>query len=444
MNLNSSILLAIKFLLPKSDSPSNARKSVLGAILCIALSLIPLIVVLVVSDGMIEGITARTISLSSFDLQVVPYGTSGVDASKYKEYESLADIINQVEGVKSVCVERQGVALAASMNGRTGATVRGISPNLYLENESFRKYLNILDGEFDISSSKDAVIGSKLAKDLNLKVGDTVRIISSRKNTNDKIVPRFTTFKVKGICSSGYQELDALWFFINAETAFDLFSTASSKIVLGVETENPFENELYKTANLIEDELDKKNLFASVYTWQELNSSQLENFATTKMLLLLIMSLIVLVASINVSSSVIMFVIERNKEIAILKSIGASSQGITFSFLLIAMFIGFCGVLIGFPLGLLCAVNVNSILNFFENVINFVLSLGYNLFTNSQGFVPVSVMNPEYYLENIPIVLPFGELLAIVILVLVLSIVVSIVPSVKAGKEKPLSLLRKL
>ena len=193
-----------------------------------------------------------------------------------------------------------------------------------------------------------------------------------------------------------------------------------------------------------EDELDKKNLFASVYTWQELNSSQLENFATTKMLLLLIMSLIVLVASINVSSSVIMFVIERNKEIAILKSIGASSQGITFSFLLIAMFIGFCGVLIGFPLGLLCAVNVNSILNFFENVINFVLSLGYNLFTNSQGFVPVSVMNPEYYLENIPIVLPFGELLAIVILVLVLSIVVSIVPSVKAGKEKPLSLLRKL
>ena len=162
------------------------------------------------------------------------------------------------------------------------------------------------------------------------------------------------------------------------------------------------------------------------------------------MLLLLIMSLIVLVASINVSSSVIMFVIERNKEIAILKSIGASSQGITFSFLLIAMFIGFCGVLIGFPLGLLCAVNVNSILNFFENVINFVLSLGYNHFTNSQGFVPVSVMNPEYYLENIPIVLPFGELLAIVILVLVLSIVVSIVPSVKAGKEKPLSLLRKL
>jgi lipoprotein-releasing system permease protein len=444
MKLASSFLLAIKFLLPQHDSPSNARKSVVGAILCIALSLVPLIVVLVVSDGMIEGITARTVSLSSFDLQVVPYGMSGVDASKYDEYENLAQVITQVEGVKSACVERQGVALAAGKNGRTGATVRGVSSSLYEKNESFRKYLNILEGEFDVSTNKDAVIGSKLAKDLNLKVGDTIRIISSKKNTNGKIIPRFSTFKVKGICSSGYQELDALWVFINGKTAFDLFSTASSKIVIGVETENPFDNEIYKISNLIDDELYKHNKYASVYTWQELNSSQLENFATTKMLLLLIMSLIVLVASINVSSSVIMFVIERNKEIAILKSLGASSQGITFSFLLIAMFIGFCGILIGVPIGILCAVNVNSILDFFENVINFVLSLGYNIFADAQNFVPVSVMNPEYYLQDIPIVLPFGELCAIVILVLILSVVVSIIPSVKAGKEKPLSILRKI
>ena len=444
MKLASSFLLAIKFLLPQHDSPSNARKSVVGAILCIALSLVPLIVVLVVSDGMIEGITARTVSLSSFDLQVVPYGMSGVDASKYDEYENLAQVITQVEGVKSACVERQGVALAAGKNGRTGATVRGVSSSLYEKNESFRKYLNILEGEFDVSTSKDAVIGSKLAKDLNLKVGDTIRIISSKKNTNGKIIPRFSTFKVKGICSSGYQELDALWVFINGKTAFDLFSTASSKIVIGVETENPFDNEIYKISNLIDDELYKHNKYASVYTWQELNSSQLENFATTKMLLLLIMSLIVLVSSINVSSSVIMFVIERNKEIAILKSLGASSQGITFSFLLIAMFIGFCGILIGVPIGILCAVNVNSILDFFENVINFVLSLGYNIFADAQNFVPVSVMNPEYYLQDIPIVLPFGELCAIVILVLILSVVVSIIPSVRAGKEKPLSILRKI
>jgi lipoprotein-releasing system permease protein len=242
MKLASSFLLAIKFLLPQHDSPSNARKSVVGAILCIALSLVPLIVVLVVSDGMIEGITARTVSLSSFDLQVVPYGMSGVDASKYDEYENLAQVITQVEGVKSACVERQGVALAAGKNGRTGATVRGVSSSLYEKNESFRKYLNILEGEFDVSTNKDAVIGSKLAKDLNLKVGDTIRIISSKKNTNGKIIPRFSTFKVKGICSSGYQELDALWVFINGKTAFDLFSTASSKIVIGVETENPFDN----------------------------------------------------------------------------------------------------------------------------------------------------------------------------------------------------------
>ncbi len=444
MKLASSFLLAFKFLLPQHDSPSNARKSVVGAILCIALSLVPLIVVLVVSDGMIEGITARTVSLSSFDLQVVPYGIKSADASQYDEYNNLAKLVSTVDGVKSTCVERQGIGLAAGKNGRMGATVRGVSENIYNENESFRKYLNILDGEFDISTNKDAVIGSKLAKDLNLKVGDTVRIISSRSNTNGKIVPRFSTFKVKGICSSGYQELDALWVFINAKTAFDLFSTASSKIVIGVETENPFEMDLYKIANDIENKLDEENEFASVYTWQELNSTQLENFSTTKMLLLLIMSLIVLVASINVSSSIVMFVMERNKEIAILKSLGASPNGITFAFLFIALFIGFFGIVIGLPIGILCAVNVNSIINFFEMIINFVLSLVYNIFASSKDFVPVSVMNPEYYLETIPIVLPFNELCAIVILVLILSVVVSIIPSIKAGREKPLSILRKV
>jgi lipoprotein-releasing system permease protein len=92
----------------------------------------------------------------------------------------------------------------------------------------------------------------------------------------------------------------------------------------------------------------------------------------------------------------------------------------------------------------LCAVNVNSIINFFEIVINFVLSLGYNVFASSEDFISVSVMNPEYYLETIPVVLPFKELCAIVILVLILSVVVSIIPSIKAGREKPLSILRKV
>ena len=131
MKLACSFLLAFKFLLPQHDSPSNARKSVVGAILCIALSLVPLIVVLVVSDGMIEGMTARTVSLLSFDLQVVPYGIKSAGVSDLEKYKELANLVFTVDGVKSVCVERQGVTLAAGKNGRTGATVRGVSENLY-------------------------------------------------------------------------------------------------------------------------------------------------------------------------------------------------------------------------------------------------------------------------------------------------------------------------
>lgn len=441
MKLSSSFLLAFRFIFPKHNTPSNARKSIIGSIMCIALSIIPLIVVLIVTDGMIDGFTSRIISLSSYDMQLVPYVSTIKGINTYEDYVELAKSVEKIEGVESVTVERQGIALAAGKSSRMGATVRGVDVDLITKNKSFQKYMNVKEGEFDLSQPRNAVIGTKLAKTLNLSVGDDIRIISSKSMTGGNIIPRFSNFKVKGIISSGYQELDSLWVFIPAQTAFNLFSTASSKIILGVETKSTLDNELYEIADRIETKIDYP---FSIYTWQELNSSKFENFASTKVLLLLIMSLILLVASINVSSSIVMLVMERRKEIAILKSMGASNQGITFTFLLIALFIGICGLLLGFPLGILCSVNINAIISFLEKAINFVMLFGYNLFSVGNNFTPVSVLNPEYYLETIPVVLPFTELILICLLVLVLSIIVSIIPSVKAGKEKPLSILRKV
>ncbi len=185
-----------------------------------------------------------------------------------------------------------------------------------------------------------------------------------------------------------------------------------------------------------------------VRLWNELNRSQFENFASTRMMLIFIMLLIVLVASVNISSALVMLAMERRKEIAILKSIGATSGGIVTAFLMTGLCTGAMGVLIGLPLGLLCAVNINGILTWVEQILNILLRFWYNLkglFVITTGdFIPVHLLDPTYYLEEIPVVLPFNSVFVIVMGTLILSVVVSALPSIKAGSEKPLDTLRKI
>ena len=125
---------------------------------------------------------------------------------------------------------------------------------------------------------------------------------------------------------------------------------------------------------------------------------------------------------------------ERQKEIAILKSIGAKPWGITLAFLLAALASGAGGLLLGLPVGILLTVFSNQIVHGFERLVNFFSTLG--------GGGPVHLMDPAYYLSEIPVEIPGKQIILIAVAVLLLSVMVSYLPSRKAGKEKPLDILR--
>ena len=180
-----------------------------------------------------------------------------------------------------------------------------------------------------------------------------------------------------------------------------------------------------------------------MYTWHDFNQSQYENFASTKLMLLFVMFLIVLVASVNISSALVMLVMEKRKDIAILKSLGASNVGIGLSFVLTGGAAGLLGTIIGIPLGLLCAVNINSIITLFENIINIFNKLIYFIADKGE-YIPISLLDPAYYLETIPVVISGKEIGIIIVGTILLSILVSIIPAKKAGKEKPLDIIRKI
>lgn len=440
MTFKSSLLFAKSLIFPRSEKKSSARRSLWGALLCIGLSIIPLIVVLSITNGMIQGMTDRIIGLSSGNLQayVSPRLKDCASAADYKEW---ALQFKDTQGVLAVYPEMGITALAAGKNMRTGAQLRALDSDIFETNPFFSKFFTVLEGEVNTISARQAVIGQKLAEILELQTGDTFRIITM-KTTNGKQTPKLTSFTVSAIVSSGYQELDALWIFIPLEAAYQFVSLDNASFTVMIDTPDPYSPDLVR----IQKELKTKyGKYANFYRWDQVHESEFENFSSTKVMLVFVMILIVLVASINISSAIVMLVMERRKEIAILKSIGATPAGITFAFIITGMTCATGGLAIGLPLGLLAAVNANWLVNFIEKAVNVFAKAGYLLKgVPADEIKAIRLMDPAYYLQTIPVDIPFWQLFTICLSTMLLALLVSVIPSVKAGKEKPLDILRKV
>ena len=441
MTLKSSLLFAKRLVFPRMEKKSSARRSLLGALLCIGISLVPLVVVISVSNGMIEGITQRIIGLSSSHLQVNVYNSDSFNVSNHYLAE-LSEKLESVDGIVSAYPEIQGMALASSSVGRCGAAVRAVPADLFEKNHSYASLFSVLQGSVDLSAEKNtAIIGQKIAADLNLNAGSKFRLITAAVK-NGRIIPKVTTFTVAGIVSCGYQELDALWVFIPIEKGFSILPLESSVASVKVETEDAFSDNLIPLSLKIQQ---KAGSNTRVYRWYELHVSEYENFASTKTLLMFIMLLIVLVACVNIFSALVMLSMERRREIAILKSLGADSKGISFAFLVTGFLIGFGGLAGGIPIGLVCAVNINRILFFMEKVINFGAEFVYLLGGGQEaGFSRITLLDPSFYLQSIPVAIPFFELMLVVLCTLLLTLLASVLPAIRAGREKPLETLRKI
>ena len=450
MTFKSSLMFAKSLIFPRAEKKSSARRSLWGALLCIGLSIVPLVVVLSITNGMIQGMSDRIIGLSSSNIQayVSPKLKAVQTSQDYCEY---AQQFKQINGVLDVYPEVSVTALAAGKKMRTGAQIRALDKTIFTKNKAFKELFTVVEGDIqeytdqaynDETSSlqKYAVIGQKMAELLELHAGDTFRIITI-KTANGKQSPKLTSFKVSAIVSSGYQELDALWVFVPLETVYQFVSLDNASYTIMINTPDAYSADLVRIQRELKASFGK---YMNFYRWDQVHEAEFENFSSTKVMLVFIMLLIVLVASINISSAIVMLVMERRKEIAILKSIGATPSGITFAFIITGMTCGLGGLAVGLPFGLLAAVNANQIVNFIEKIVNFFARFGYLLKgVPAQEIKAIRLMDPAYYLQIIPVELPFSQLLLIAVATVLLALLVSIIPSVKAGREKPLDIIRK-
>jgi lipoprotein-releasing system permease protein len=394
-----------------------------GAAAGIAVSLIPIVVTLIVADGMIQGITDRYLELGTGHLQVVNF-------MEPEKLDAAAGLIRNMRGLRGIWREQQGTGVLIGKAGKTGAVIRALDPSFW-DDQGSGKYLEVLAGLPKPESDRDIILGEELASSVGAALGDTVRIMTLRSGGDGRSVPRLSAFTVRGITSAGYRELDSLWCIITWDGGERIFSQSSPSKNLIVKIDEPYRN--------ADEAAFYINMILSpgfrAYTWKEIHPAQYSSYESTRQLLLFIMALVLIVAAVNVSSATSMLVIERQRDIAVLKAAGARPGDLCGVFLWGGFLTGLAGALAGIFLGLLIGGNINALIRFLERVFSFFSRL-------SRGG-EVKILDPGFYLETIPVVIDWFAVFLIGCFTVFCSLIASWLPARRAGKLKPLDLLRK-
>jgi lipoprotein-releasing system permease protein len=476
MTIASSFLLAVRYLLGRRADPAGKRlrrkaqtpgdpttprrrsvggRRVRGGIIGVGLSLVPLVVVLQVTDGMIAGITTRFIEAGSYHIQAISRTDSTLD-----EVRRVTAEIEGVPGVTVASPERQGLGLAASEGERTGVTIRALEHDQWERDEGLRTYLEFTSGAWDLTDDRSILLGTEIARLLDVGVGDSVNLVVARPLSGGRFLPRSAGFTVRGVFTSGYQDLDRLWVIVPFERGFSLLPDAIARQVIGVKINDPLTlpNPLYRApaTNRGREAVQASGAALAaireigdsdwrVATWFDLERSKYMSFKTTKNLLIFIMVLIVLVAAVNISSTLVMLVLEKQDEIAILKSLGASPGGIRRLFVFAGFLLGTAGTIAGISVGLLLAASINQVLYAIEWALNAVATAGAWL---ARPFVDIAapaieLLSGDYYLESIPFALRGADLLLIAGLSILLSTAAAYFPARRAARLRPLEILQK-
>jgi lipoprotein-releasing system permease protein len=419
VKLFPEFFIAVRYLLGRAREGGRYLR---GAAAGIALSLIPIMVTLIVADGMIRGITDRYLELGTGHIQVYDY---------IRADEDTPPALPELPGLRGIWRERSGLGVIMGSAGKAGTTVWARESSFWTDSGS-RKFLKTIEGSAELEGDNEVLLGEELARTVGAETGKNVYIMSVHLSSSGRNVPRTIPFKVKGIVSSGYRELDALWCILSYAGGERILDPAFSEDCLVLKIDDPY-HEADAAARAIAAELGAGY---GVYTWKDLQRSQYSSYESTRQLLLFIMALIVLVAAVNVSSATGMLVIERRQDIAVLKAAGASPAATSRVFLCAGFLTGLTGVILGSFLGLLIGFFINQFIRGLESVLSFFSSL----FRGGE----IKILDSGYYLEVIPIIINWETVALIGIFTLVCSVLASWLPARRAGKIPPIELLRKI
>ena len=383
------------------------------SLLGIALGVATLIIVMSVMNGFRQELLGRILGINGH-LSVAAHSQALTD------YETLVEKIAQIPGVVGVSPLIEGQVMASANSVAQGAVIRGISPADLEARELVAD--NIVAGDLSgFSEENSIVIGQRLAYKLGIGVGDTINLISPKGTvTAFGTVPRMRAYEVAALFDIGMYEYDSAFIFMPLDAAQVYFQLKDSVSNLEVFVENP--DDAPGMAPLV---LSVVGSGMRIHDWQRANASFFNAIQVERNVMFLILTLIIVVAAFNIISSLIMLVKDKGRDIAILRTMGATRGAIMRVFFISGTSIGAIGTMAGFGLGLSFAANIESIRQWIQGL------TGSDLFAAE-----------IYFLSQLPAVVDPTEVTAIVLMGLGLSILATIYPSWRAARLDPAEALR--
>lgn len=379
----------------------------------IAVGVMALIVVLSVMNGFQKEVRDRMLSVIPH-IEVINYG--GVLA----DWESTAELLKKNPHVLGIAPYASGQGLVSSGSSVRGVVIRGIDPVSEPNVSEIDKQMLI--GELtDLKSGEFGIIlGRDLTSILHLRIGDKVNVIIPQGRTTPAgIVPRMRAFTLVGVFSSGHYEYDSTMALIGLTDAEALFrQNGPSGLQVRVDDMNKAPAISYDLLKLL------PRTFA-VTDWSKQNRTWFAAVQVEKRMMAIILFLIVLVGAFGLVSSMVMTVTEKQSDIAILRTLGASPASIMAIFMVQGAVVGFIGVTVGVALGLGIACNLDVIVPAIESLFGI-------------QFLPKEV----YFISSLPSDPRVGDIVPIALFSFLLSLVATIYPSWRASKTKPAEALR--
>jgi len=398
---------------------SRRKETVISVIasisfLGIMLGVATLIVVMAVMNGFRAELLSRILGINGH-LIVQPIDTP------LEDYDAVAQRINGVAGVKFAIPLIDGQVLASGNVGAgTGALVRGVS------GENLGKLTivssNIKHGSLvGFDQSEGVAIGERMANNLGLVLGDSITLVSPDGDiTPLGTTPRVKSYPIVAIFNVGMSEFDSSVIFMPFEEAQLYFNMEGRAQTIEVFVDNP--DNVDELRQLVEI-ASARQVFIS--DWRQRNETFFSALQVERNVMFMILTLIVLVAALNIISGLIMLVKDKGRDIAILRTMGATRGAVLRIFLMTGAAIGVTGTLAGVALGVVLCLNVERIRQFFSWLSGTVL------------------FNPElYFLSQLPAKMEFGETLSVVLMALILSFLATVFPAWRAAKLDPVEALR--
>ncbi len=408
MNLtkNYKLATAIKYLKSKRREKFISFITVIS-ILGVILGVMTLIIVISVMNGFESQLRKKILGVNS-DIVILKFG------GNIKNFQPLIKKISKIKGINGVTPFIYKQAMLSSAGAVSGVVVRGVDLTYDQKVTIFSK--SIIKGSSKCLKLKDTqciILGKELANILGVGIGSKVNMVSPfGRMTPMGMIPKMKKFIVGGIFTTGMYDYDSSLAYISMKSAQNFFNMG--KKITGLEVKI---NNIYKVKKIAKRIKIVLGYPYWVRDWMEMNKNLFSALKLEQVTMFIILTLIIFVAAFNIASTLIMMVMEKNRDIAILKTIGAKSKDIMHIFIYEGIIIGVVGTIIGSILGILACLLLKK-------------------------YKFISLPKDVYYISTLPVEINMLKISIIIISSIFICFLATIYPAWQASRLKPSEILR--